>query len=106
MQWAKVGDKGGYIENEDNLSGDAWVSGNARVYGNADYCCCQSFGSEGRTTTVFKEKSGKIRIKCGCFDGDLESFARQVEQTHGDNQFGREYKAMIELIKVKFNIKE
>lgn len=37
----KVGDLGGYIEKEENLSGDAWVygnaqvSGDARVYGNA-----------------------------------------------------------------------
>ena len=30
-----VGDKGGYIENEDNLSGNAWVSGKACVYGSA-----------------------------------------------------------------------
>ena len=33
----KVGDMGGYIEKEENLSqsGNAWVSGNARVYGDA-----------------------------------------------------------------------
>ena len=33
----KVGDKGGWIESEANLSqyGDAWVYGDARVYGNA-----------------------------------------------------------------------
>ena len=31
----KAGDLGGYIEKEDNLSGDAWVSGDAKVYGNA-----------------------------------------------------------------------
>ena len=31
------GEKGGYVEKEDNLShdGDAWVSGDAQVYGNA-----------------------------------------------------------------------
>ena len=31
------GDKGGWVEKKDNLNqnGDAWVSGNARVYGNA-----------------------------------------------------------------------
>ena len=31
------GDKGGFVEKEENLdvSGDAWVSGNAQVYGNA-----------------------------------------------------------------------
>ena len=33
----KVGDMGGYIEKEENLSqyGNAWVSGNAEVYGDA-----------------------------------------------------------------------
>ena len=31
----KVGDLGGYIEKEENLYGDAWVSGDARVCGNA-----------------------------------------------------------------------
>ena len=33
----KKGDLGGWVETEDNLSqdGDAWVSGNARVYENA-----------------------------------------------------------------------
>ena len=33
----KKGDKGGYIENENNLSqeGDCWISGNAQVFGNA-----------------------------------------------------------------------
>ena len=31
----KVGDLGGFIEKEKNLSGDAWVYGDARVSGNA-----------------------------------------------------------------------
>lgn len=36
----KKGDKGGYIEKEENLShdGNAWVCNNARVYGNALIC--------------------------------------------------------------------
>ena len=34
----KAGDLGGYIEKEDNLSGNAWVSGDARVYGDALVC--------------------------------------------------------------------
>ena len=36
----KKGDKGGWIEREENLSheGNAWVCGNARVYGNAWVC--------------------------------------------------------------------
>jgi hypothetical protein len=35
IKHADVGDLGGYIEKEDNLSGDAWVYGNAQVYGDA-----------------------------------------------------------------------
>ena len=32
------GEKGGYIEKEDNLSDEAWVGGNAKVYGYAKVC--------------------------------------------------------------------
>jgi hypothetical protein len=163
-KWAKVGEKGGWVEKEENISGDAWVSDNARVYGNAevsdnarvygnaevsgnarvygnaevsdnarvygnaevsdnawvsgnarvygdawvsgdaDYCCFQSFGSRYGTTTVFKQKDGSLLISCGCFSGTLEEFATKVELTHGDNEFGKVYKAIIELIKIRFGI--
>jgi len=33
--WGKAGTKGGFIEKVSNLLDDAWVSGNAHVYGNA-----------------------------------------------------------------------
>lgn len=126
-KWAKVGDKGGWVEKEDNIQGDsawvggeaevsgearvggsAWVGGSARVGGearvgdSADYCCFQSFGRGGRTTTVFREKSGELRVQCGCFNGTLAEFEAQVEQTHGDTQHGKVYKAIIEVIKLKF----
>lgn len=40
MPFVAKGDKGGYIESEDNLShsGDAWVFSGAKVYGNAMVC--------------------------------------------------------------------
>ncbi len=55
----KDGEKGGYIQSEDNLShdGNCWVCDNARVSGNArvcdnaeigsdaDYVCLKGFGS-------------------------------------------------------------
>ena len=34
-KWAKKGEFGGYIEEFENLFGDAWVCGDARVFGNA-----------------------------------------------------------------------
>lgn len=33
---AKKGDKGGFVETIDNLSDEAWVGDNARVYGNCN----------------------------------------------------------------------
>lgn len=108
----KEGELGGYIEAEKNLSQrcDAWVSGDARVYGNADIkttgdiCSMSGFGSEYRTTTAFRTKNGDVHVSCGCFQGNLEAFCQRVESTHGNNLYGREYKKMIELIKIHFGI--
>ena len=97
-KWAKVGDKGGWVEKENNLDGNAWVCGDA------DYCCFQSFGSRYGTTTVFREKDGNLRVRCGCFNGTLDEFAAKVQQTHGDNEHGKVYKAIIEVIKLRFNV--
>lgn len=102
-----VGDKGGYIETEKNLShaGNAWVSGNARVSGDADYFCAQSFGSYGRTTTFFREKSG-WRVKCGCFDGTVEEFRAKVKQTHGDSLIAQEYLLIANLMDIRIKRQE
>ena len=44
--------------------------------------------------------------ECIVAEGNIEDFAKAVERTHGDSKYGREYKAMIELIKVKFGIED
>ena len=166
----KVGDLGGYVESEKNLSqsgdawvygdarvygnaevcGDAWVYGDARVYGNAevcdnaevygnaevcgnawvcgnaevygnaevcgnaevygnaevcdnaDYVCAKGLGSACRSTTFFKCKNGDIGVACGCFNGNLEEFAKKVRDTHGDNKYAKEYLTMIEVVKIHF----
>jgi len=108
-----IGDLGGFVEKIENLSGnawvsgDAWVSGNARVYGDAevsgdnDICWFSKFGSSNRTTTFFKSKEEKIKVKCGCFFGDLIEFESKVKETHSGNKFEKEYLLMIELAKIK-----
>ena len=114
----KEGDIGGYIESEKNLSqdgnawvyGDACVSGDACVYGDADIkttgdiCSMSGFGSEYRTTTAFRTKNGDVHVSCGCFQGNLEAFCQRVESTHGNNLYGREYKKMIEMLKIHFEV--
>ena len=92
------------------VSDDARVSGNARVYGNADIkttgdiCSMSGFGSEYRTTTAFRTKNGDVHVSCGCFQGNLEAFCQRVESTHGNNLYGREYKKMIEMLKIHFEV--
>lgn len=85
---------------------NACVSGNAWVSGDADYCCFQKFGSRGGTMTVFREKDNMIKINCGYFSGSLKEFEEAVEFTHGDNEYGLTYKSIIEVIKLRFNIKQ
>lgn len=127
----KAGEKGGYVESEANLShdGNAWVYGTAKVYDNAWVCnnawVCGSaevydnawvcdnawdimtashIGSRCDTTTAFRTKDGGVSVSCGCFYGTLEEFAARVNEVHGDNKYGREYKAFIEMCKAHFDV--
>jgi hypothetical protein len=87
-----------------NVCDQARIYGDARILNDRDYCYFQSFGSKGCTTTAFRQKDGSVRISSGFFDGTLEEIEKRVEQTHGDNQLGREYKAIIQVIKIKFEL--
>ena len=102
----KVGDMGGYIEKEENLSqyGNAWVSGDAEVSGDADYATASGFGSECRTTTFFKLKnSDEIGVRCGCFYGTLKEFKEKVKETHGESKKAKEYLMLADLMEYRFS---
>lgn len=109
----KVGDLGGYIEKEENLShegnakvcGDAEVCGVAEVCSNSDFLCFKGLGSVNRNTTFFKCKDGHTQVKCGCFSGNLEKFEQKVTKTHGDSKYAKEYLACVEVVKVHFEVK-
>lgn len=58
-------------------------------------------GSRMGITFAYNTDKG-IYVQCGCFFGTLDEFAAKVEQTHGDNQHGKVYKAIIEVIKLRF----
>jgi hypothetical protein len=40
-------------------------------------------------------------VTCGCFNGTLDEFEKRVKETHDNSKYGREYLAMIEMIKIK-----
>ena len=113
----KEGELGGFVEKEENLdqSGDAWVSGNARVFGdacvsgNAHIQCCRDcsaascFGSENRTTTFFREKDGGIGVRCGCFYGTMSEFREKVKERHGDSRLAKEYLMLADLMEFRLS---
>lgn len=128
----KTGEFGGYIEKEENLShfgnawvsgdarvydnakvsgnakvyGDARVSGNAKVYGNAEVFNTRHFfvqgpiGSRDGYVTFYRTKDDTVEVRCGCFSGSLQEFVNQVEETHGGSRYEKEYKLAAELAKV------
>ena len=102
------GQKGGFIEKESNLpqGGNAWVYGNAKVYGNAwvsgnaDYLVIGPIGSRNDITTFFKTANNDIKVSCGCFTGNIEEFLEKVNETHGNNNYAKEYKTAVEIAKI------
>ena len=128
----RAGDLGGWVETEDNLSqfgacwvyGDAQVCGSARVYGDAlvygnavitgcmhiqkkrDCLTVGPVGSRNNFTTFAKDQNGNVAVSCGCFYGTLDEFSEKVWATHGNNNFGVEYRAAIELAKAHFTEEE
>jgi hypothetical protein len=51
---------------------------------------------------VANVREGAIRLKNGCFYGGVEEFLAAVEKQNGDSKIAREYRAAVELIKIKF----
>ena len=98
------------------VSGNAWVYGDARVYGNAqvygnaniknnnEHCGFDGFGSCNRHTHAYLTKEKKVEITCGCFRGSIEEFEKKVEETHSGTIYEKQYKAIINVIKIKFGL--
>lgn len=130
FKYANEGNLGGFIEKDGNLdqSGNAWVYGNARVYGDAwvsgrctvsgdaqvsgnakienndSHCGFDCFGSANRHTHAYLTKGNKVEITCGCFKGSIEEFEKKVEETHSGTLYEKQYKAIIDVIKIKFGL--
>ena len=118
--FVKVGELGGWIEKEENLSheGKAWVCDDAEVWGNAKVCgdaevflashvlVMGSVGSRNDFTTFFRDKDNEITVKCGCFLGKIDKFLEKVTQTHGNNKYALVYRAAVEVAKLQIELTE
>ena len=56
-------------------------------------------GNQNSYTTIWRHKDGRLRVTAGCFTGTLDELAAAAKKTHGDNQHGKYYLAMIEFVK-------
>ena len=79
----------------------AVVEGSAVVRTTEDYIAIGPIGSRCGITTVFRTTDG-VKIRCGCFYGSISEFEAKVKETHGDNQYAKEYLALAELLKIRF----
>ncbi|MFT8366250.1 MAG: hypothetical protein ABF623_10370, partial [Gluconobacter cerinus] len=82
------------------VSGDAWVYGDAWVSLSLHLGWFSHVGSEMGTLTWYRAKEG-MRVNRGCFSGTLDEFEAAVIKTHGDSQNGKEYRCLIEFIRLR-----
>ena len=173
---AKAGDKGGFVEREDNLGGEAWVADDARVWGEArlygysyaggqaciydrarmhsqagaegeaqiygrselggtvrvtdnahvfgdtklvgsvrigedafvehtkGYCSLLNIGRPNQQTTAYRAADGSVRIAFGEDVYPIDRVNKAVVRVFNRNEDYRMYQAVIDLIKLKFNL--
>lgn len=96
--FCSAGSLGGYVEDTKNLdqSGDAWVYGNAQVYGDGLIFWASHVGSENGTLTVYNTKDNTLEVTRGCFRGSVDEFLTASEAKH-DDQTHLEYRMLIEV---------
>lgn len=104
----KIGDLGGWIEKEENLSheGNAWVRGDAEVFSISHVLVIGPIGSRNDFTTFFRDKDSEITVKCGCFLGKIDKFLEKVCETHGDSKYAIVYRTAAEIAKQQIDLSE
>lgn len=60
-------------------------------------------GSRYDYTTMYHTDKG-VFVQCGCFRGTLEEFAAKVKETHSETKYERDYLALVEFAKIKFEV--
>ena len=97
---------GAYLSDA-NLSGaylrGAEIDDDLLLVGNRPVLQLGPLGSRCATLVAYLTNDG-IRIRAGCFFGRSGEFLARVEETHGNNEYGREYRAAVALIEAHAEI--
>ena len=74
-----------------------------KLQSSSDILVVGSIGSRNGYTTIFHTDKG-VFVMCGCFKGTLDEFETKVKETHHGNKHERDYLALIQFAKVKFEL--
>ena len=77
--------------------GEKW----GKLEKNTDIFIAGPLGSRNGYTIFFHTDKG-IFVQCGCFRGTLDEFVAKVKETHNDNEHARNYLAIVEFVKQKY----
>jgi hypothetical protein len=87
-----------------NLYGADFRGANGNIVGIIeDWMNHDNIGSRKSRTLFFKTDKG-VFVQCGCFFGNLDEFVDKVKETHQGNKHERDYLALVEFIKVRFEL--
>ena len=90
------------VSGDASVSGNASVSGDARVSGNASVLWFTKVGSTLGTLTAFLDPLGEIIVTRGCFLGTLNEFRTQVIKTHVGTMHEKAYLGLANYIEFHF----
>lgn len=82
------------------VDGKAVIGKNGYITDIACYFTIDNIGSRHDTTTFYLDEACNIWVNTGCFNDTLEAFEKAVVETHGDNNFARQYMVAIKLAKI------
>lgn len=88
---------GGAYLGDANL-GDEW----GELQSSSDVLTVGPIGSRNDYTTIYHTDKG-IFVRCGCFRGSLNEFSEKVKETHGESKHAKDYLALIDFVKAKYN---
>lgn len=74
-----------------------------KIQSPSDVLIVGAIGSRNGYTTIFHTDKG-VFVQCGCFKGTLDEFESKVKETHQGNKHERDYLALIQFAKVKFEV--
>ena len=92
------------LRNDVSINGQAKIGQDALIADDKDYCVFSGFNKWGRSLTAYRTKDKGVRLDSHFFGGPLYVFEDWIKDDHAKQEI-REYLAIIEVIKIHFNIK-